>query len=77
MRILTMIKKILLLLQDALRQVDKLKPYRARPVNVNFIDHKKGASPQDSSATAGTQLKNKELFSIESEHWKSNARLIS
>jgi hypothetical protein len=61
MRILT---KKLLLLQDALCQVDKHKPYRARSVNVSVIDHKKGTSPQDSSATAGSQLKKEELDSI-------------
>ena len=49
--------KKLLLLQDALRRVDKHKPYRAK---VSGIDHKKEPSPQDSAAT-GTQLKKEEL----------------
>jgi hypothetical protein len=56
--------KRLLLLQDALRRVDKYKPYRARPVNMSVIDHKKETSPQDSFATAGTQLKKEESDSI-------------
>ena len=53
--------KKLILLQDALRRVDKHKSYRSKPTAAG-IDHKKESSPQESAA--GTQLKKEELDSI-------------
>ena len=51
--------KKLLLLQDALRRVDKHKPYRERPATVTTDPPKQETSPQDSA-----QSKEKELNSI-------------
>jgi len=52
--------KKLILLQDALRRVDK--HYRSKPTAA--ADPKKESSPQESPAAAGTQLKKEELDSI-------------
>jgi len=51
--------KKLILLQDALRRVDK--HYRSKPT---AADPKKESSPQESPAAVGTQLKKEELDSI-------------
>ena len=59
--------KKLLLLQDALRRVDKHKSYRSKPTAAAAAaaaDPKKESSPQHSAGAAGTQLKKEELDSI-------------
>ena len=55
--------KKLLLLQDALRRVDKHRSYRSTPTAA-AADPKKESSPRHSAAAAGTQLKKEELDSI-------------
>jgi hypothetical protein len=59
-------KKKLFLLQDALRRLDKHKPYHVRAVNKRVIDHKKETSHQDSAAGKITKSKEEELNSIAS-----------
>ena len=50
----------LILLQNALRRVDKHKPYRERPLKVNVIESNKEMTPSSSSSSSSTTIIPKE-----------------